>query len=244
MSTTTPAETWEGEANLVARLRSGDAQAWETVVRRHGGAMLGAARRIAGSEEDARCSVQSAFLKALTAIHGFRGGSLLSTWLHRIAVNEALMRIRARSRRPEISIESLLPQFHDKGAHLRPVEPWPEAERRLLQKETRVRVRECIERLPADYRTVLVLRDVEELETTEVAAMLDITPNAVRIRLHRARMALRTLLEPFLAPSPTPSPGTREPSAGAGGKVRRRDSGPRQVQAHGRASVNRPAALS
>jgi len=216
MPTTTPLETPEAEAGLIARLRDNDQRAWETVVRRHGGAMLGAARRIVHGEEDARCAVQSAFLKALTAIHGFRGGSLLSTWLHRIVVNEALMRIRARSRRPETSIESLLPQFHDKGAHVRSVEPWPEPECLLLQQETCSRVRECIGRLPDDYRTVLVLRDVENLDTTEVAGLLDITPNAVRIRLHRARMALRALLEPFIACSATSSPRSHAPSAIAG----------------------------
>jgi len=217
MSMLASEETWAGEADLVTRLRNGDAQAWEAVVRKHGGAMLGAARRIAASEEDARCAVQSAFLKALTAIDGFRGGALLSTWLHRITINEALMRVRTRSRRPEIPIDDLLPQFDDRGAHARPVEPWPTAERVLLQQEKHVRVRECIERLPADYRLVLILRDIEELETTEVAALLDITPNAVRIRLHRARLALRTLLEPFMAASPAAD--TQTPKAGANGRV-------------------------
>lgn len=186
--------TGEGESDLVTRLRQGDARAWETVVRTNGGVMLATARRMLRSEEDARCVVQSAFVKALTSIARFRGDSLLSTWLHRITINEALMRLRSSARHPETPIESLQPQFREDGRHAHPVKPWPDAERLVLQEETRARVRACIEQLPTDYRVALLLRDIEELDTPKVAELLAITPNAVRIRVHRARMALRTLL--------------------------------------------------
>ncbi|HLF55736.1 MAG TPA: sigma-70 family RNA polymerase sigma factor, partial [Thermoanaerobaculia bacterium] len=125
------------------------------------------------------------------------GQSRISTWLHRIVVNAALMRIRSRKARPEETIEPLLPTFLDDGHSTVFFHPWQEsADEMLVRAETLARVRAAIDRLPEAYRTVLLLRDIEELDTAEVAEMLGVTPNAVKIRLHRARQALRTLLDP------------------------------------------------
>lgn len=186
----------DGDAALVARLRDDDAQALETVIHRHGGRMLAAARRIVGSEEDAKDVTQAAFLAALRALDGFNGSSQLSTWLHRIVINTALMKLRSRRRRREGSIDDLLPRFAEDGHWAEPqshAETSVDAE--IDGRRARGLVRAAIDRLPERHRSVLVLRDLEELDTDETAAMLGIKPNAVRTRLHRARQALRSLLQ-------------------------------------------------
>ncbi len=187
------------EAELVARLRAGDDDAYATLVKQQAGRMLPVARRMLGSEEDAQDVVQEAFLSAFKAIDRFEGTSRLSTWLHRIVVNAALMKIRASKRRPETSIEELLPTFLEDG-HLAvmPAEWKKTAQDVLESKETRAMVRGLIDELPELYRNVLLLRDIEGLDTKETADLLEVSPNAVKIRLHRARLALRTLLDPHM----------------------------------------------
>jgi RNA polymerase sigma-70 factor, ECF subfamily len=185
------------DATLVARLRAGDDGAYEILVRTYSSRLIAVARRILTSEEDARDAVQDAFISVFRSLDRFQGESRLSTWLHRIAVNAALMRLRSRRRRPEDPIEPLLPAFESDGHHQEQFQSWDEsAEALLVRGETRAVVRRCIDRLPESYRTVLLLRDIEQLENEEAAAMLGVSVNAVKIRLHRARQALRTLLDP------------------------------------------------
>lgn len=187
------------EAELVARLRAGNDDAYATLVKQQAGRMLAVARRMLGSEEDAQDVVQEAFLSAFKAIDRFEGTSRLSTWLHRIVVNAALMKIRSSKRRPEMPIEELLPTFLEDG-HLAvmPAEWKKTAQDVLESKETRAMVRGLIDELPELYRNVLLLRDIEGLDTKETADLLEVSPNAVKIRLHRARLALRTLLDPHM----------------------------------------------
>ncbi len=183
------------EAQLIEGLRRGDDDAFEQLVRQYGGRLLAVARRMLRNEEDARDAVQEAFISAFRALPTFRADAKLSTWLHRIVMNAALMKLRAAQRRPEIRIESLLPVFDEEGAWAQEVKPLAiTSEDGLVSKETRAVVRACIERLPASYREVVILRDIEELDTAEVAAILRISANAVKIRIHRARQALLTLL--------------------------------------------------
>ncbi len=183
------------ETELLRRLQAQDDLAFEELVRRHADRMLAVARRLLRSEEDARDAVQDAFLSAFRDIGRFRQGSKLGTWLHRITVNAALMRMRSRRCRPEVELETLLPVFDETGHHARPVPVLPPlAEDRLLRAEQRRRVRSCIDRLPETHRTVLLLRDIEEMDTGTVAEILGISCNAVKIRLHRARMALAALM--------------------------------------------------
>jgi len=189
-------DRYAGEAQLLARLRRGEDDAFEQLVRQHSGRLLATARRLLGNEHDAQDALQEAFLSAFKAIGQFTGAAKLSTWLHRIVVNAALMKLRSHRRKAEESIEELLPQFNEQGEWSSQVAPWEASSDTLLQQqETRTLVRRCIDRLPETYRTVLFLRDIEDLNTEEVADALGITPNAVKIRLHRARQALRTLLE-------------------------------------------------
>lgn len=189
------APAFSGEAALLERLRRGDEEACEILVRTHSGRLLSVARRYLKCEEDARDAVQEGFVAAFRAIGRFEGGSSLSTWLHRIVINACLMKLRSSRRRPETSIEDLLPKFDESGHRVAEPEEWREsAETALDRSQTRSRVREAIAQLPEHYRSVLLLRDIEELSTAEAARLLNLTENAVKIRLHRARQALRTLL--------------------------------------------------
>jgi len=200
--TGTPCDTDESgdEADLIAALRRKDPQAFETVVRRFGGRMLATARRYLPGEQDSADALQDAFISAFQAIERFEANSQLATWLHRIVINACLMKIRSRSRRPETSIEDLLPRFDASGHHAHAVPRWRQSpEEQLQSDEDRALVHRCIDMLPEDYRTVLLLRDIEELTTEETAQALETTPGAIKTRLHRARQALRTLLEPHYA---------------------------------------------
>jgi len=183
------------EGALVAALRAGDDWAFESMVRMFGSRLLAVARRFTRNEEDARDIVQSAYLNAFRALNSFEGEAQLSTWLHRIVVNTALMRLRSQRRKPEESIEPLLPTFQSDGHHVEQFSDWAlPADELLEREETRATVRACIAQLPEQYRTVLLLRDIEEWTTNEVAQALTMTTTAVKVRLHRARQALATLL--------------------------------------------------
>jgi len=188
------------ESAMLARLRAGDHDAFEELVREHGARLLTVARLMLRNEDDARDALQDAFLSAFRSLRGYRGAAALSTWLHRIVVNAALMRMRTRRRRPEQSIDEMLPSVEASGAGAESIAEWRQEPDALVERaETRAFVRQCIERLPESYRTVLLLRDIEGLETQSVARRLGVTSNAVKIRVHRARRALRTLLDPYVA---------------------------------------------
>jgi len=188
------------ERDLIVALQAGHDWAYEAIVRLYGGRLLSVARRFTKNDADAQDVLQSAYLNAFRAIGGFEGNCQLSTWLHRIVVNTALMKLRTKQRKPEESIETLLPSFLEDGRHAAPVAGWTTPVDVLLQqRETRTIVRECIAQLPPLYRAVLMLRDIEEQSTQEAAVALGTTPTAIKVRLHRARQALSTLLRRHLA---------------------------------------------
>jgi RNA polymerase sigma-70 factor, ECF subfamily len=204
------------EHDLIDELRRGDEEAFAALVRRECGRMLATARRLLGNEHDAQDAVQEAFLQAHRAIGSFAGQARLSTWLHRIVVNASLMRLRSRRRKPEQPIDDLMPQFEETGSWLRAVSGWEPSNDELLESaESRAIVRRAIERLPESYRQVLILRDIEDFDTDEAAAIIGASANAVKVRLHRARQALRTLLErDFGGNFGTPDPDRRFGSGG------------------------------
>jgi len=184
------------EAALVAGLRAGDTLAFENLLHQYGTRLLRLAHRFLGSEEDARDVLQDAMVAVFKSIGSFESNAKLSTWLHRIVVNASLMKLRSKRRRDEIDIEDYLPRFQDDGHQVEPSQPWTESVESMLERdELRAQVRASIETLPETHRVVLQLRDIEELSTEETAEILGITPNAVKIRLHRARQALRALLD-------------------------------------------------
>ncbi len=188
----------KGEAALVAGLRAGDAKAFEEVVLRYGPRLLIVGRRILGNEEDARDCVQETFLATHRSIGEFQGRSNLGTWLRRIVTNAALMKLRARRTRPEESIEEFLPKYDPNLFRGGPRNANALTPEELLQRaDTRKLVQEAIDRIPGSYRTVLLLRDFEGYSTQETAQLLDTTDGAIKVRLHRARTAMKELLAPL-----------------------------------------------
>ena len=194
-----PTEGGEAEEReLVARLRAGDPRAFERLVRTHVGPLRAVALRLLQNPDDTDDAVQEAFLSAYRNFDKFRGDAQIGTWLHRIVVNAALGRLRKRKRRADkvVDVSELLPSFSDVGYPKHAHEPWVQPVEELAARaETREQVRQMIDRLPDNYRTVLILRDIEELGTVESAEMLGLTPGALKVRLHRARPAQRHLLE-------------------------------------------------
>ena len=187
------------ESSLVAALKSGDDGAAETLVRTYGPRLLAVATRILNDRALAEDCLQETFLAAFRKIDGFEERASLRSWLHRIAVNQALMKLRSRKAKAERPIDDLQPEFDADHCRLEPSwsqlatpeEIFEDAGRRAL-------VRRKIEELPESYALVLKLRDIEELTTAEVAEALDTSEANVRVRLHRARAALKVLLEPLL----------------------------------------------
>ena len=187
------------EKALLDRLRAGDDAAYEELVRAYAGRLLAVARRYLPVEEDARDAVQDAFLSAFRAVDRFEGNARLSTWLHRIVVNASLMKLRTRRRKPETPIDDLLPGFLEDGHLDEPASEWRElSDEALARKQTRALIQVAVDQLPDSYRNVLQLRDIEGFDTEETARAMGISANAVKTRLHRARQALRGLLEPEL----------------------------------------------
>jgi RNA polymerase sigma-70 factor (ECF subfamily) len=172
------------EADLVARLKTGDEAAYEELFRTHAGGMWAVARRFFGDADDAADAVQEAFVSAFRGMGAFVGTARLGTWLHRVTVNACLMRLRARKRRPTLRLDNV------QEVPARCDEPT------LGRSELCDQVRAAIERLPEGYRTVIRLRDLDGLDTAATAAYLGINVAVVKTRLHRARIALKALLEP------------------------------------------------
>lgn len=183
------------EQQVLDGMRRGDDDAYEQVFRRYGGRMLATARRLLGNDEDARDAVQEAMLSAFRAVGRFEGGAQIGTWLHRIVVNAALMRMRSKRRKPEASIEDLLPDYQGDGHRLLKAEGDPYPDQIVERDQLLALLRSCVPELPDGYRQVYLLRDVEEMSNEEVALAMGLTPNAVKIRLHRARQALMTLVQ-------------------------------------------------
>ncbi|MBW2384858.1 MAG: sigma-70 family RNA polymerase sigma factor [Deltaproteobacteria bacterium] len=184
------------DAKLLERLRVGDDAAFRELVQTNTAPLLVLARRFLRNEDDARDAVQDAFFSAFRALDKFSGEALLSTWLHRITVNACLMKLRTRRRHPEESIDDLLPGFLEDGRHATPSKPWEGGAEALLEsEENRQLVGAAIERLPEKYRTVLILRDIEDYDTEGTAQALGLSVPAVKTRLHRARQALKSLLD-------------------------------------------------
>jgi RNA polymerase sigma-70 factor (ECF subfamily) len=195
-----PESKAQDDEPLLRRLRAGDETAFAELVTENSGRLLAVARRMLRSEDEARDALQDAFLQAFRALDRFQGEARLSTWLHRIVINACLMKLRTRGRRPEEPIETLLPRFYADGHRIDPGPAWrTEIPDPVETRQLRELVRDSIDRLPEIYRSVLLLRDIEELSTEETAQLLDVKADTVKVRLHRARQALRALLAPHFA---------------------------------------------
>jgi RNA polymerase sigma-70 factor (ECF subfamily) len=161
--------------------------------------MLRLAERLLGDRGLAEDAVQDAFISAFKGLEKFEGRASLKTWLHRITVNAALTKLRQSKRRAEQSIDPDLPEFDQYDCRIEM--PWQHMATldEVIQNEDLCKtVNACIDTLPDSYRIVLQLRDIEGYDTREVAEQLEISEANVKVRLHRARAALKKRLEPIL----------------------------------------------
>jgi RNA polymerase sigma-70 factor, ECF subfamily len=184
---------------LVAGARNGCSAAIEELVTRYERRLFRLAHKITPNYEDAEEVVQNAFVKAFQKLDSFRGDSGFYTWLVRIALNEALMKIRGVYRFREVSID--VPQKTEDHLIPRELEDWgPNPEERYSQGELRTILDRSINELDPGYRIVFQLRDVEGLSTSETARALGLSSTAVKSRLRRARLQLRNSLDVYLQP--------------------------------------------
>jgi RNA polymerase sigma-70 factor (ECF subfamily) len=185
---------------FLALLRAGDERAFSDLITHTAPRLLVVARRMLADEHNAQDGVQEAYLAAFKSLPRFDGRSALTTWLHRIAINACLMKLRHRRRHPTLpvhSVEDLQPQFADDGHQRTPCRPWqPDPASGIQREETHALIHAAIDQLPDTYREIILLRDLAELDTLETAEVLGLSLSAVKTRLQRARHALRALLEP------------------------------------------------
>ena len=185
----------EDEHLLVAAAKSGDVTAFEELVSRYERKIFRLTMNITRNREDAEDAMQDAFLKSYSHLKTFQGDSRFYTWLVRIAANEALMRLRKR-RPGQFSLDE--PIEGDEDLMPRELQDWgPGPEQRFAQTEMREILSNVIDELEPEYRTVFVLRDIEELSTEETADAVGISVPAVKSRLLRARLKLRQKLDRY-----------------------------------------------
>jgi RNA polymerase sigma-70 factor (ECF subfamily) len=186
------------DASLVARCRSGDVDAFEGLVRRHEGRVYRMLVSITGNAADAEDGAQRAFLNAYQRLSSFEGASTFATWLTRIAINEGLERLRAR--KPTESLDD--PGDDDSRFSPRQIRSWgDDPEQAYVKAELKAIVEREILKLPAAYRIVVLLRDIEELSTHEASAALGVGIPTLKTRLLRGRLLLREALTPYFAAS-------------------------------------------
>jgi RNA polymerase sigma-70 factor (ECF subfamily) len=186
----------DDEIQLIHALQNGDRAACSELVERYAGQIYGVALRLTRHPNEAEEVLQETFIAACRGVEDFQARSSLGTWLYRIATNNGLMRMR-RKRPDVVSVEDLEAGGFE---NLEPgdLSPWPiEPEEGMLSEELRQQMADAVDALPDTLRTAFVLRDLEGLSTDEAAEVLDISPGAVKVRLHRARLALRDSLSDY-----------------------------------------------
>ena len=183
---------------LLRRAQEGDTSAFESLVEREQDKVYGLALRMTRSEADAAEIAQDTFFSAYQHLKDFRGQAAFGSWVHRIAANNALMRLRHR-RVVEKSEGALVePGFTDLGILLRPPEQWERpADEQVIDAELGSAIERATDRLPEGYREVFLLKDVEGLSYEQIAEITGDSVPAIKSRLHRARLALREAIDQF-----------------------------------------------
>jgi RNA polymerase sigma-70 factor (ECF subfamily) len=190
----------DGDAALVEALRREDPEAPELLVETYGDRVYRLALRITGSNEDAEEVAQDALWTAARKISTFKGEAAFGSWLYRIAANAAYQKLRARKAKAhEIAMDDVLPAFDEAGRHFEPMADWSErVDEQALQGELRRVLGAAIDELPPDYRTALVMHDVEGLSNPDIAEALGISLPAVKSRVHRSRLFVRKQLAEYM----------------------------------------------
>src|ERR1044071_6796306 len=191
-----PTQPGLDEAVLVDKVRSGDTRAFSELVRRYEGKIFRLAQHITQNREDAEDVLQEAFMKAYEHLDQFKGDSKFYTWIVRIAVNQALMKLRRRKTDKSVSLDEEIDTGED--TIVREIAAWDEdPEQRFSREELGEILDSAVESLEPPYRSVFVLRDIEEMSTEETAEALGLSVPAVKSRLLRARLQLREKLTRF-----------------------------------------------
>lgn len=187
------------DSALLASAQAGDVGAFETLVERHRNHVFALALRMLGSETDAADVTQDTFIKAFRELEQFRGDAQFGSWVHRIAANEALMKLRHRRVTARVEApEPEGPAFNERGSLLDDVADWTRgAEDEVLDAELRHAIEQAAAGLADEYREVFVLRDLEGLSYEEIAKMTNSSVAAIKSRLHRARLSLRAAINRF-----------------------------------------------
>lgn len=186
------------DERLVEKAKLGDYSAFEELVARYQGRVYGLAYRLTRNTMDAEDALQDAFLQVFQKITDFRGESAFSSWLYKIALNAAFMKLRKRQRQREESFEEAMPKFREDGSYAGMVAKFsisPEDE--ALKAEAKGVIEEAIDKLPEEYKMVLLLRDVDGFSAPEASEMLGLSIPAIKSRLHRARLFVRQTLENY-----------------------------------------------
>src|SRR5438094_4171321 len=193
--------------DLLEALRRREPMAAERLVSTYGERAYRLASRMTGNREDAQEVVQDAFWTVVRKIDMFRGESAFGSWIYRIVANAAYQKVRGRqSRRAELSLDEVLPLFDARGRQVAPVADWSaRVEDPAVQTELRVALTSAIDKLPADYRAALLLRDVEGLSHLQMAEVLSLSVPTVKSRVHRARLSLRKQLSDTMTTLGTPA---------------------------------------
>ena len=182
------------------RAKAGDTPAFEALVERHKDRVFGVALHLLRNESDAAEVTQETFLAAWKALGNFRGDSEVSTWLHRIAGNFALMRLRKKKVQDKVEEPQSGPVFSDRGTLAEMVADWhPTAEGQALDAELRMAIEQAVDKLPEQHRQVFLLRDVDGLSYEQITEITGESLSAIKSRLHRARLALRATIDVFYA---------------------------------------------
>ncbi len=185
------------DIELVRAVQRGEPEAFERFVERFGPLIMAFGLRTCGNRSDAEDVFQETLIKVFTRLADLEDPLALRTWFWRVVANECLMSRRGpRDPARAVSFEEIYPLSAERGeAPDLPDAGAEDPERELLRGETRARIERAIRNLPPDYRVIVLLRDFEQLSTEEVAEVLDISVANAKVRLHRARLALRRLLE-------------------------------------------------
>ena len=195
-----PVPRVDADAELVEALRREEPDAADRLVERYGDRVYRLAMRITGLKEDAEEAAQDALWTAARKVHMFKGESAFGSWIYRITANAAYQKLRTRRQKSaEIALEDVLPSLDGEGRHFEPMDDWSNrVDEQALQGELRRVLQQAIDGLPADYRTALVLHDVEGLSNPDIAEALNISLPAVKSRVHRSRLFVRKQLADYL----------------------------------------------
>jgi len=184
------------EKSLLAAARRGDERAIRKLIDSYSPRLYNVALRILRNSQDAEDALQETFITALNKLDQFDGRSAFLTWIYRIAINASLMALRKRRSRSKREESIEVPEFEE--IQSRQLIDWnADPSRRVMTNEMRELMDKAIDRLPSNYRTVFVLRDLEELSTDEAAKILGISVANVKVRLMRARLFLREALDAY-----------------------------------------------